>query len=122
MIEINVIEVVAQYLAKQPDENGAYFCNWEHLGEETRVHFRREARHFIWGGETIPAPGMKFSIGELVHKIKGYKFPGVIIGTAIKLNGRALYLVECTAEGAEGVCHIFGENDIETRISNAQYE
>lgn len=59
----------------------------------------------------------KYNIGDAVQKVKGYKFPGIIIGTATKLDGRLLYLVECTAEGAAGVCHIFGESDIE--FSNA---
>ena len=55
----------------------------------------------------------KFNIGDHVKKVKGYKFPGILIGTAVKTSGKILYLVECTADGATGMCHIFGENDLE---------
>lgn len=55
----------------------------------------------------------KFNVGDAVQKIKGYKFPGIVIGIATKLDGRILYLVECTADGAAGVCHIFSEKDLE---------
>jgi len=55
----------------------------------------------------------KFQIGQQVQKIKGYKFPGVVIGVCKKTDGRVLYCVECTAEGAAGMCHIFGEADLE---------
>lgn len=54
-----------------------------------------------------------FKIGQHVQKTTGYKFPGVVIGIAKKLDGRTLYLVECTAAGAEGVCHIYGESNLE---------
>lgn len=62
---------------------------------------------------------MKFTIGEQVQKVKGYKFPGVVIGTALKRDGRRLYLVECIAYGVEGVCHIFGEADLEPLVFDA---
>jgi hypothetical protein len=58
---------------------------------------------------------LKFDIGQYVQKATGYKFPGVVIGVATKLDGKILYLVECTAEGAEGMCHIFSGNNLEPR-------
>lgn len=62
-----------------------------------------------------------FKIGQQVQKITGYKFPGVVIGIATKLDGRVLYLVECTAAGAEGVCHIYGESNLEVMTGYAQH-
>ncbi len=56
---------------------------------------------------------MTFQLNQKVQKIRGYKFPGIIIGIATKLNGKVLYLVECTAKDAEGMCHIFSEADLE---------
>jgi hypothetical protein len=73
---------------------------------------------------------MKYTIGDKVRKIKGYKYEGIIISGGYKLNGeRVLYSVEVekkarvTCLGCEGVnefeqncggmVHIFAEDDIE---------
>lgn len=77
---------------------------------------------------------MKFKTGDKVRKIKGYKFEGIVIGGAYKLDGeRILYMVEVEKEieveiyddgGNDTICdmieqncggmvHIFAESDIE---------
>lgn len=52
-------------------------------------------------------------IGQRVKKKSGYAFPGIIIGVAEKTTGKILYLVECTADGAQGMCHIFSFDNLE---------
>lgn len=76
---------------------------------------------------------MKFKIGDKVRKIKGYKFEGIIIGGATKLEkNRILYMVEIPNEAITGITcvkcdyvfplydqncngmvHIFAQDDLE---------
>ncbi len=50
---------------------------------------------------------IRFKVGDVVEKILGYRFPGVVVATFSKRDGQERYVVECTATGAEGMLHIF---------------
>ena len=55
-----------------------------------------------------------FQVGDKVRKSKGYKFPGVVVTVFKKLDGESIrYVVECTAEGAEGMLHVFAQSQLE---------
>jgi len=51
-------------------------------------------------------------VGSKVFKMKGYKFPGVVVSKFKTLNGRTRYVVECTVPECAGMLHIYSMNDI----------
>jgi hypothetical protein len=55
----------------------------------------------------------KFKIGDKVHKIKGYKWPGVIVSRFQTLDGFVRYVVECTVPEVAGALHIYNGSEIE---------
>ena len=55
----------------------------------------------------------KFREGDLVKKINGYKFPGVVVCIFKKLDGQHRYVVECTCKECEGMLHIFSPEQLE---------
>lgn len=55
----------------------------------------------------------KYKIGDKVKKTKGYLFPGEVVSVFTNLKGQIRYVVECTAEGAEGCLHIYNEEQLE---------
>lgn len=57
----------------------------------------------------------KFKVGDMVQKVKGYKFPGVVVSVFLTLSGQVRYVVECTAHEVEGCLHIFSERDLDDR-------
>lgn len=57
----------------------------------------------------------KFKIGDKVKKVKGYKWPGVVVSAFMTLEGKVRYVVECTVPEVEGALHIYSETQIERR-------
>lgn len=59
--------------------------------------------------------GALYCVGDTVQKRRGYRFPGVVVAVYETLNGDTRYVVECTAESAEGCQHIFNEGQLDYR-------
>jgi hypothetical protein len=56
----------------------------------------------------------KFNVGDKVKKVRGYKYPGVVVSAFVKSDGvTPRYVVECIGEGCEGMLHIFSETQLE---------
>lgn len=53
------------------------------------------------------------TIGDKVQKIKGYRWPGVIVADFTTLSGQRRLVVECTAEAVAGALHIYNEDQLE---------
>ena len=58
-------------------------------------------------------PGQVFARGDRVRKVKGYKFPGVVVAAFTTLEGNWRYVVQCTAEDTEGILHIYNAGQLE---------
>jgi hypothetical protein len=53
---------------------------------------------------------------QKVQKIKGYKYPGIIVSIFMTLDHRVRYVVEADPDSDfRGMLHIFNDNDIEER-------
>jgi hypothetical protein len=52
---------------------------------------------------------------QKVRKIKGYKYPGVIVSIFYTLDKNVRYVVEADHPDFRGMLHIFSDNDIEER-------
>jgi len=50
--------------------------------------------------------------GDKVFKLKGYKFPGIVVSKFKTLKGKTRYVVECTAPDCEEMLHIYSMKDI----------
>lgn len=59
--------------------------------------------------------GIAYLVGDKVEKVRGYKFPGVVVARFETLSGETRYVVECTAEGAKGCLHIYSEENLIAR-------
>lgn len=51
-------------------------------------------------------------IGDKVIKVKGYKWPGVIVADFLTTEGKRRLVVECTAEAVAGALHIYAPSQI----------
>jgi hypothetical protein len=58
-------------------------------------------------------PGQAFAQGDRVRKVKGYKFPGVVVAAFTTLEGNWRYVVQCTAEDTAGILHIYNGEQLE---------
>ena len=58
-------------------------------------------------------PGQAFAQGDRVRKVKGYKFPGVVVAAFTTLEGNWRYVVQCTAEDTAGILHIYNAGQLE---------
>lgn len=56
-----------------------------------------------------------FPLGARVEKIRGYKWPGVVVAQFHNVNGDERYVVECTVPEVEGALHIYAPNDLKRR-------
>jgi len=56
-------------------------------------------------------------VGDEVEKIKGYKWPGVIVARFVTLKGDLRFVVECTVPEVAGALHIYSQDQI--RLSHA---
>ena len=63
--------------------------------------------------EALTAPGQAFAEGDRVRKVKGYKFPGVVVAAFTTLEGNWRYVVQCTAEDSAGILHIYNGEQLE---------
>lgn len=63
--------------------------------------------------EALTAPGQAFARGDRVRKVKGYKFPGVVVAAFTTLEGNWRYVVQCTREDTEGILHIYNAGQLE---------
>jgi hypothetical protein len=54
-------------------------------------------------------------VNQKVQKIKGYKYPGIILCIFETLEGKIRYVVEADHPDFRGMLHIFSDNDIEER-------
>lgn len=57
--------------------------------------------------------GSDIRAGHKVRKVKGYKFPGVVVSAFTTLAGEWRYVVECTAPEVSGMLHIYNRDQIE---------
>jgi hypothetical protein len=55
----------------------------------------------------------KFKIGDVVEKINGYKYPGVVVAVFTNTKGEYRYVIECTVPEVAGMLHIFNRNQLE---------
>jgi hypothetical protein len=66
-----------------------------------------------------PRPSEKIAhhtLHQMVRKIKGYSYPGIIVSVFRTLDGKVRYVVEADPySDFRGMLHIFGDNDIEER-------
>ncbi len=51
-------------------------------------------------------------LGDKVRKVKGYRFPGVVVAVITTLSNKTRYVVECTTPGCEGMLHIFNRDQL----------
>lgn len=57
----------------------------------------------------------KFNLGQRVEKVRGYKWPGVVVAQFTNIEGQIRYVVECTIPEVEGALHIYSETDLKAR-------
>ncbi len=55
---------------------------------------------------------LQFQVGDKVQKLKGYKFPGVVVSAYHTLAGKDRYVVECTTPEVTGCQHIYSAKDL----------
>jgi hypothetical protein len=48
-----------------------------------------------------------FQIGDVVEKVAGYRWPGVVVSTFDTIDGKPRVVVECTAPEVSGALHIY---------------
>lgn len=53
------------------------------------------------------------NIGDHVNKVKGYRFPGIIVSKFQNTSGDWRYVVEATGEEYKGMLHIFNGEQLE---------
>lgn len=51
-------------------------------------------------------------LGDRVEKIKGYKWPGIVIMTGYTLAGEFRVCVECTVPEVAGALHIYAPEQL----------
>ena len=51
--------------------------------------------------------------GSRVQKIKGYKWPGVVVSVFTTLAGQTRIVVECTVPEVAGALHIYNPEQLE---------
>ena len=56
---------------------------------------------------------MELKEKDRVRKRTGYSYPGVIVSVFRNLRGETRYVVECVAQGCQGMLHIFNREQLE---------
>jgi hypothetical protein len=89
--------------------------NWlQHLQEElTDAAIYVEKLKEMHRAEPAKQPGQAFAQGDRVRKVKGYKYPGVVVAAFTNLRGDWRYVVECTVDEVAGMLHIYNEEQLE---------
>ena len=54
----------------------------------------------------------ELKIGEKVEKVKGYRWPGVVVAIFETTKGKLRYVVECTVPEVSGALHIYAPDQI----------
>lgn len=54
----------------------------------------------------------RFTIGDRVQKISGYKWPGIVVAQFKTIGGETRYVVECTVPEVSGALHIYSESQL----------
>ena len=54
-----------------------------------------------------------FTIGDKVRKLRGYKWPGIVVAVYKTLGGEWRVVVECTVPEIAGAQHIFNPDQLE---------
>jgi hypothetical protein len=57
---------------------------------------------------------MEFKIGDIVEKVSGYQWPGVVVAVFDTLSGERRVVVECTVREVAGALHIYNEKQLMT--------
>lgn len=52
-------------------------------------------------------------VGDRVQKVKGYKWPGVVVAVFRTLSQRERFVVECTVPEVAGALHIYNREQLE---------
>ena len=61
----------------------------------------------------MPKVQRHFVVGDQVHKVKGYSWPGIVVSTFQTLSGQRRYVVECTTPEVAGALHIYNGEQLE---------
>ena len=48
-----------------------------------------------------------FEVGDLVEKVTGYRYPGIVVSVFQTTAGKTRYVVEAMHESFSGMLHIF---------------
>jgi len=51
-------------------------------------------------------------VGDRVEKVKGYRWPGVVVAVFMTTSGHTRYVVECTVPEVAGALHIYAPEQI----------
>lgn len=51
-------------------------------------------------------------LGDTVEKIRGYKWPGVVVASFVTTRGEHRLVVECTVPEVAGALHIYSPDQI----------
>lgn len=54
-----------------------------------------------------------FRVGDKVQKVRGYKWPGVVVASFTTLAGADRIVVECTVPEVAGALHIYNHDQLE---------
>lgn len=54
-------------------------------------------------------------VGDKVEKVKGYRWPGVVVAVFETTGGKLRYVVECTIPEVAGALHIYSPEQIALR-------
>jgi hypothetical protein len=54
----------------------------------------------------------ELKIGDRVEKVKGYRWPGVVVAIFETTQGKRRYVVECTVPEVAGALHIYAPEQI----------
>jgi hypothetical protein len=62
---------------------------------------------------SMPTAQRHFVVGDKVHKVKGYSWPGVVVSVFRTLGNQPRYVVECTVPEVAGALHIYNADQLE---------
>lgn len=58
-------------------------------------------------------PADPIKVGDLVQKVKGYKWPGEVVAVFQTIAGETRIVVECTSPDVAGALHIYNAGQLE---------
>ena len=61
----------------------------------------------------VSTKGENMEVGDKVEKVKGYRYPGIVVAKFKKVDGvEERLVVECTEPAVYGMLHIFKEDQL----------